>query len=114
MYNVHAWCFFQCKCKGEAQPKKVTGLGCAKGGTPYCPDVKEPTWVCKDGTKYSRNDILRHQATGRDECVCRDGVMPKCLNTKDYIKCPDGSDWDINFGNPGTYLTTCKYEEFSF
>ena len=70
-------CVFQCKCKSEAQPKKVTGLGCAQGGTPYCPDVKEPTFVCKDGTKFSRNDVLRHQAAGRDECVCADGVMPR-------------------------------------
>ena len=110
--NDETRCPFQCKCVEATQPRKVTSLGCAQGGTPSCPDIKEPTnLVCRDGTMFSRNDVLRNQAQAEESCICPDGIMPKCQNTKDHLKCPDGSDFDLNIGNPGPYVSLCEKQD---
>merc|ERR1711879_861661 len=79
----------KCKCTKEEEPRKVTELGCPNGGTPHCPKMKEPTFA------------------GKDECICADGVAPKCEDTNEYLKCPDGADYDLKLGNPGAYLSQC-------
>ena len=99
----------------------MTDFGCKKGGTPYCPNLKkneEPVMVCKNGELKTRNDILRTQALQFKKkqfaCICPDGIMPKCRNSKDYLKCPDGSDIDFSLGSPGAYVNECNKEDFDF
>ena len=37
--------------------------------------------------------------------------MPKCIDTDDVIKCPDGSDIDWKLGGPEEYVD-CNFEDF--
>ena len=52
---------------------------------------------------------------GSEGYVCKDGIMPKCKDTNDYLKCPDGSDidWrDWSIYAPKDFMS-CKREEFN-
>ena len=88
---------------------KVTKMGCRNGGFPNCP--RSNNNLCKDGTSVNRNLFIEHRLAGGGGCICADGVMPKCRDTNDYIKCPDGSDVDWNLGGPRE-LVGCRTEEF--
>ena len=101
--------FFQCKCNGSKKVQKVTKLGCKKGGFPYCPRPNNN--YCKDGTNLTRDVFFAYKLDGRKGCICRDGIMPKCQDTNDYIKCPDGSDIDWSIGGPQDF-EDCKVEDF--
>ena len=46
---------------------------------------------------------------GSERCICADGVMPKCKDTNDYIKCPDGSYVDWSIGGPQDFVH-CRLE----
>ena len=37
--------------------------------------------------------------------------MPKCKDTDNYIKCPDGGDVDWGIGGPRDFVN-CRLEEF--
>ncbi len=85
-------------------------MGCKNGGTPYCP--RKNNLYCKDGTHLDREVFLNYKLEGHSGCICRDGIMPRCLDTGDVFKCPDGSDVDWTLGGPQD-MRDCKVEEFS-
>ncbi len=89
----------------------MTGLGCAKGGFPYCPNLDQ-VYFCKDGTTCFRNDLLKYQLAGRKDCICPDGISPRCISDNDLVKCPDGSYPDPSVGKPGEYYNGCSEEYF--
>ena len=88
-------------------------MGCKNGGFPYCPRPNNN--YCKDGTHLVRSVYLDYKLKGGEGCVCKDGIMPKCKDTNDYVKCPDGSD--IDWRNFSVYARLgfmgCKEEEFN-
>ena len=105
---------FQCKCKNDKKVKKVTALGCAGGGIPFCPNIKDKHYFCKDGTKVFLNHLLQYQIDGREGCICKDGIVPRCINTGDVLQCPDDAYIDFSAGKPGTFLDGCKEEKWEF
>ena len=101
--------FFQCKCNGSKKVQKVTKIGCKQGGFPYCPRPNNN--YCKDGTNLTRDIFFANKLDGHKGCICKDGIMPKCKDTNDYIKCPDGNDIDWSIGGPREFID-CKVEDF--
>jgi hypothetical protein len=102
--------FFQCKCDGGKNPKKVTSFGCKNGGFPYCANSDD--FFCNNGNgnghRITRVDILSTKLTGNEGCICPDGFRPTCQSTGEEPKCPDGSEVDYSFGKPGKYFTECQ------
>ena len=88
---------------------KVTKLGCKNGGFAYCPRPNNN--YCKDGTHLTRDVFVAYRLEGRKGCICRDGIMPKCLDTNDHMKCPDGTDIDWSIGGLRDFVD-CQVEEF--
>ena len=91
----------------------MTGLGCAKGGFPYCnADDFDMQYFCKDGQRGWLNFLLQYQIEGRQGCYCKDGSIPKCKNNGEAAQCPDGS-----FPDPKVYtanfLKDCPSGELS-
>ena len=66
---------------------------------------------CKDGTALDRPRLFQYMLEGRDGCICEDGIMPRCENTDDLMKCPDNSDVDWSLGGPPEFRN-CKVEAF--
>lgn len=104
----------RCKCKNDKKVKKVTALGCADGGIPYCPNIVDKHYFCKDGSKVFLNQLLEYQRDGQEGCICKDGIAPRCSNTGDLVQCPDGSHIDLSFGKPGNFLDGCKEDKWEF
>ena len=106
--------FLQCKCKNDKKVKKVTGLGCAKGGFPYCnaKDIDQQ-YFCKDGQRGWLNFLLQYQIEGREGCYCNDGSVPKCKNNGEAAQCPDGSfpDTEVYSAN---FLKDCENDSWEF
>jgi hypothetical protein len=87
----------QCKCVNSSEVKKVTGLGCINGGTPYCPGIANKGHFCKveRGRKYNElfvvksalifqdgsyafcNNMINYNLEGRKGCICKDGIHPR-------------------------------------
>ena len=84
-------------------------MGCKSGGFPSCP--RHNNLVCKDGTLLTWATFFSFKLEGYKGCLCRDGIMPKCIDTDDVIKCPDGSDIDWKLGGPEEYVD-CNFEDF--
>ena len=84
-------------------------MGCRNGGVPTCPTSNNN--FCKDGTNINRKAFIEHKLKGRGDCICVDGIMPKCKDTNDYIKCPDGGDVEWGIGGPRDFVN-CRLEEF--
>ena len=84
-------------------------MGCRNGGVPTCP--RSNNNLCKDGTNINRKVFIEHKLKGTGDCICVDGIMPKCKDTNDYIKCPDGGDVDWGIGGPRDFVN-CRLEEF--
>ena len=84
-------------------------MGCKNGGFPFCP--RSNNNFCKDGTNVNRKLFIENKLAGSKKCICDDGIMPKCKDTNDYIKCPDGSYVDWNIGGPQDFVH-CRLEEF--
>ena len=85
-------------------------MGCKNGGFPYC--TRPNNNYCKDGTHLVRKVFLDYKLKGSEGCVCKDGIMPKCGDTNDYLKCPDNSTIDWSIGGPRDFIN-CKEEEFN-
>ena len=102
----------QCKCNGDKKVKKVTKMGCKKGGFAFCPRLR--TLYCKDGTLLERTRFFQYSLEGRKGCICEDGIMPRCEDTDDVRKCPDGSDidWSLTDSNSDFRFRDCKVETF--
>ncbi len=107
--------FFQCRakrCKCNGKVRVVTGFGCPKGGIPDCP--KEYELYCKDGTNLSPTRVMRHKmVTGRvQNCICKDGIMPRCKTTGDVPKCPGTEEEpDFSLGGAEDFIG-CRVEYF--
>ena len=99
----------QCKCNGDNKVKKVTKMGCENCGFAFCPRLR--TLYCKDGTLLDRPHFFQYMLEGRKGCICKDGIMPRCEDTDDVFKCPDGSDVDWRLGGPQEFRD-CKVEAF--
>jgi hypothetical protein len=84
-------------------------MGCANGGFPYCSEKN--FLYCKDGTHLDRTKFLTYKLDGRVGCVCKDGIMPRCKDTGETFKCPNGDDVDWSLGGPDE-LKSCKVEYF--
>ena len=95
----------QCKCNGDNKVKKVTKMGCENCGFAFCPRLR--TLYCKDGTLLDRPHFFQYMLEGRKGCICKDGIMPRCEDTDDVFKCPDGSDVDWRLGGPQEFRD-CK------
>ena len=104
----------QCKCNGDKSVKKVTGLGCKKGGFPWCPKTVDHGYFCKNGDTVFLEDLAQYQIQGRTGCICKDGIEPRCSSTGDVIVCPDGTYVDHSVKVPGGYLDSCKKEAWKF
>ena len=114
-YLREANILLQCKCKNDKKAKKVTTLGCKKGGFPWCPNTVDHKYFCKNGQTVFLEDLALYQIQGRSGCVCKDGIEPRCKETGDVIVCPDGSYVDENTGALARpYLEGCKREKWSF
>ena len=101
---------FQCKCNGDRKVKKVTKMGCKNGGFAFCPRLR--TLYCKDGTLLDRPRFFQYLLEGSRGCICNDGIMPRCEDTNDVRKCPDGSDIDWSLGGSQEFRD-CKVESFN-
>ena len=99
----------QCKCVDSNQVKKIVKMGCKNGGFPSCP--RHNNLVCKDGTVLDWTTFFNYKLEGHKGCLCGDGIMPRCKDTDDVIKCPDGSYIDWNIGGPEDYAD-CEVEDF--
>ena len=101
--------FLQCKCLGDNRPKKLTGMGCKKGGMPWCPptDKRQTDSVCRDGTPMYMNEVLKYRTEFRSDCICKDGFSPRCRETNSWKKCPDGEDYDPSADPWGGYAQRC-------
>ncbi len=88
--------------------KKVTGLGCKEGGTPFCPNTTDKEYFCKDGSKVFINHLLKYQLAERTDCICADGIAPRCRKTGEQVVCPDGAPIDFSIGKPGNFLDGCR------
>ena len=84
-------------------------MGCKNGGFPSCP--KSWTLYCKDGTLLDRERFFQLKIKGQKGCICKDGIMPRCKDTEDVRKCPDGSDIDWTLGGTKEFKD-CKVEAF--
>ena len=106
---------FQCKCVGEGSVKKHTGVGCSRGGIPWCPYTSKPQsdLVCQDGTAISINDIVRYMNVWRSDCICSDGFSPRCRADGRLMTCPDGSDFDLNSEPWQGYAHRCNISNAS-
>jgi hypothetical protein len=91
---------------------KVTGNGCANGGTPFCPNIYDKDLFCKNGNPVLLNDFAKYVIEGRKGCICKDGIAPRCRTTGNAIQCPDGSPIDWSLGKPGDFFDGCSNDTF--
>lgn len=110
----------KCKCKGSKEVKVNTGTGCAKGGFPDCPTPGE--LYCKDGLKLDPSATMRFRTKtaverrqfgkGWKGCACSDGVMPRCKETGEPLKCPSGDFPDYDKYHGMEELAACRIEQW--
>merc|ERR1712165_76688 len=104
----------RCKCKGDKKAKKVTGLGCAKGGFPYCnAKTTDRNYFCKDGQRAWLKFLIQYQIDGRKDCFCKDNSLPRCINSGQPAQCPDGSLPDFKVYS-ADFLKECKKDDWEF
>ena len=51
-------CSATCKCSDSKRPLPITGLGCARGGFPYCRAAKDH--FCQDGQQLTQMHFVRY------------------------------------------------------
>ncbi len=42
--------------------------------------------------------MMLHMMKGRTDCLCSDGIMPRCKETGEFPRCPGGEELDHNLG----------------
>ena len=84
-------------------------MGCKNGGFAFC--SRAGLLYCKDGTHLDRPRFFRYLLEGREGCICEDGVMPRCKDTNEVRKCPDGGDIDWSLGGQREFRD-CRIEDF--